>query len=85
MTTHALLLGGHIRVGFEDNLYLSRGVKADSNARFVERAVALAKLLGREVASCAEARQILQSASSRGSPRSMEIFQFRIYSRGRVG
>jgi 3-keto-5-aminohexanoate cleavage enzyme len=60
LTTHALLLGGHIRVGFEDNLYLSRGVKADSNARFVERAVALAKLLDREVASCAEARQILQ-------------------------
>ena len=59
LTTHALLLGGHIRVGFEDNLYLSRGVKADSNARFVERAVALAKLLAREVASCAEARQIL--------------------------
>jgi uncharacterized protein (DUF849 family) len=59
LTTQALLLGGHIRVGFEDNLYLSRGVKADSNARFVERSAALAKLLGREVASCAEARQIL--------------------------
>ena len=59
LTTHALLLGGHIRVGFEDNLYLSRGVKADSNARFVERAVALAGLLGREVASCSEARRSL--------------------------
>jgi 3-keto-5-aminohexanoate cleavage enzyme len=63
LTTQALLLGGHIRVGFEDNLYLSRGVKADSNARFVERAVALARLLDREVASCAEARQILQLPS----------------------
>ncbi len=60
LTTHALLLGGHIRVGFEDNLYLTRGVKADSNARFVERTVVLAKLLDREVASCAEARRILQ-------------------------
>jgi len=60
LTTQALLLGGHIRVGFEDNLYLSRGVKADSNARFVERAVDLARLLDREVASCAEAREILQ-------------------------
>jgi len=59
LTTHALLLGGHVRVGFEDNLYLSRGVKADSNARFVERAVALAGLLGREVASCSEARRSL--------------------------
>ncbi|MBI5522939.1 MAG: 3-keto-5-aminohexanoate cleavage protein [Desulfarculus sp.] len=59
LTTHAMLMGGHVRVGFEDNLYLSRGVKADSNARFVERAVALAGLLQRPVASCAEARQIL--------------------------
>jgi 3-keto-5-aminohexanoate cleavage enzyme len=59
LTTHALILGGHVRVGFEDNLYLSRGVKADSNARFVERTVALAGLLDREVASCEEARRML--------------------------
>jgi 3-keto-5-aminohexanoate cleavage enzyme len=59
LATHALLLGGHVRVGFEDNLYLSRGVKADSNARFVERTVALARLLQREVATCEQARGIL--------------------------
>lgn len=59
LTTHALLLGGHVRVGFEDNLYLTRGVKADSNARFVERVAALARLLDREVATCSEARSIL--------------------------
>jgi len=59
LTTHALLMGGHVRVGFEDNLYLERGLLADSNARFVERTVALARLLQREVASCAEARSIL--------------------------
>ena len=59
LTTHAMLLGGHVRVGFEDNLYLDRGVKAKSNAEFVERVVKLAKLLQREVASCAEARSIL--------------------------
>lgn len=59
LTTHALLMGGHIRVGFEDNLYLSRGVPADSNARFVERAVELARILQREVAGCDEAREIL--------------------------
>jgi 3-keto-5-aminohexanoate cleavage enzyme len=41
-------MGGHVRVGFEDNLNLLRGVKADSNARFVERIVELARLLGRE-------------------------------------
>ncbi|MEW5912322.1 MAG: 3-keto-5-aminohexanoate cleavage protein [Thermodesulfobacteriota bacterium] len=59
ITTHALLMGGHVRVGFEDNLYLGRGQLADSNARFVERVVQLARLLQREVATCAEARQIL--------------------------
>jgi 3-keto-5-aminohexanoate cleavage enzyme len=57
--THAMLLGGHVRVGFEDNLYLSKGVKADSNAQFVERAVALSRVLQREVATCSEARKIL--------------------------
>jgi 3-keto-5-aminohexanoate cleavage enzyme len=59
VTTHAILMGGHVRVGFEDNLYLSRGVLADSNARFVERTVELAKILQREVATCDDARQIL--------------------------
>ncbi len=59
LTTHALLLGGHVRVGFEDNLYLSRGVLAETNAQFVERAVSLARLLQREVATCEEARAIL--------------------------
>ncbi|NKB69778.1 MAG: 3-keto-5-aminohexanoate cleavage protein [Candidatus Latescibacteria bacterium] len=59
LTTHALLLGGHVRVGFEDNLYLQRGVKASSNAQFVERTTKLAHTLLRPVASCAEARQIL--------------------------
>ena len=64
LTTHALLLGGHVRVGFEDNLYLRRGVKADSNARFVERTVQLAEILQREVASCDEARAMLGLAGA---------------------
>ena len=59
ITTHAMLMGGHVRVGFEDNLFLSRGVLAESNARFVERTVNLADLLQREVANCKEARAIL--------------------------
>ena len=59
LTTHAMLMGGNVRVGFEDNLYLSRGVKASSNADFVERTVKLARILGREVATCTEAREIL--------------------------
>jgi len=59
LTTHAMLMGGHVRVGFEDNLYLERGVLADSNAQFVERTVTTARLLQRDVASCEEARNIL--------------------------
>ncbi len=59
ITTHGMLLGGHVRVGFEDNLYLSRGEKAETNAQFVERTVNLARILGREVATCSEARDIL--------------------------
>ena len=54
-----MILGGHVRVGFEDNLYLSRGVLAPSNAVFVEQAVELARALQREVATPAEAREML--------------------------
>ena len=59
LTTHAMLLGGHVRVGFEDNIYLSRGVKAQSNAQFVERTVKLAGMLQRDLASIEEARSML--------------------------
>jgi len=59
ITTHAMLMGGHVRVGFEDNLYLEQGVQAESNAQFVERTVTLARSLLREVATCAEARAML--------------------------
>lgn len=55
----AITLGGHVRVGFEDNVYYSKGVLAKSNAELVERIVRLAKELGREVASPDEARAIL--------------------------
>lgn len=63
LTTHAMLLGGHVRVGFEDNIYISRGVPAESNAQFVDRTVALARLLQREVATCQEARAMLSLPS----------------------
>ena len=59
ITAHAMLMGGHVRVGFEDNLYLSRGVLAESNADFVDRTVQIARMLQREVATCQEARAIL--------------------------
>lgn len=59
LNTMAILMGGHVRVGFEDNIYYWKGKPADSNGDFVRRIVELAKLLGREIASPDEAREIL--------------------------
>ncbi len=59
MITMAMLLGGHARVGFEDNLYIKQGVLAKSNAQMVEMAADLAVRLGRDVATPDEARRIL--------------------------
>jgi uncharacterized protein (DUF849 family) len=55
MVAQAVLLGGHVRVGLEDNLYLERGVFA-SNAQLVEKAARLVQLMGPRVLSAAEAR-----------------------------
>ncbi len=60
MVTAAMLLGGNVRVGFEDNIYLSKGIPAKSNAELVEKTVRIAKELDREIASAAEARKLLQ-------------------------
>ncbi|MDZ5077579.1 3-keto-5-aminohexanoate cleavage protein [Nesterenkonia sp. HG001] len=54
----SVLAGGHVRVGLEDNLYLSKGVKA-TNAQLTERAVGLVESLGEKVATPDEAREIL--------------------------
>lgn len=59
LTTLSILLGGHIRVGLEDNLYYTAGRPARSNAELVERTVAVADRLGRDIATPAEARSIL--------------------------
>ncbi|GAB7012566.1 3-keto-5-aminohexanoate cleavage protein [Halolamina salina] len=59
LTTMGILLGGHVRVGLEDNLYYRKGQQAESNAQLVERTVRIAEELGRPVASTAEAREIL--------------------------
>jgi uncharacterized protein (DUF849 family) len=53
----SVLLGGHARVGLEDNLYLARGVKA-TNAALVERAVGVVEGLGSTVATPDQARAI---------------------------
>ena len=59
MAAQAVLLGGNLRVGMEDNIYLGAGELAPSNAALVERAVQIVHNLGGEVASPAEARAIL--------------------------
>jgi 3-keto-5-aminohexanoate cleavage enzyme len=58
MCTHAILMGGHSRVGLEDNIYYKRGELA-ANEQLVERMVRLSRELGREVATPDEARAIL--------------------------
>jgi 3-keto-5-aminohexanoate cleavage enzyme len=55
----AMTLGGHVRVGFEDNIYLKRGVLAESNVQLVERITTIAEALNIEVAKPDEARKIL--------------------------
>jgi len=59
MITLGILLGGNIRVGLEDNIYLRKGVLATSSAQFVQRAVDLVRLLEHEPATPTEARQML--------------------------
>ncbi|MCK4379936.1 MAG: 3-keto-5-aminohexanoate cleavage protein [Candidatus Lokiarchaeota archaeon] len=59
MVTLSIIMGGHARVGFEDNVYLSKGVLAKSNGELVEKVVRISKELGREIATSREARKIL--------------------------
>ena len=59
MAAAAIAMGGNVRVGFEDNIYLGKGQKAASNGELVAKVVRIAKELGREIATPAEARQIL--------------------------
>lgn len=58
MVTQSVMLGGHVRVGLEDNLYLERGVMA-TNAQLVAKAVTLVELMGARIQSPADARRLL--------------------------
>ena len=60
----SVLLGGHVRVGLEDNLYLSKGVKA-TNAQLVTRARTIIESMGAQVATANDAREILQLEGAR--------------------
>jgi len=59
MTVMSVLLGGHVRVGMEDNLYYARGQKLKSNAELVARIARIAKEMNRQVATPAQAREML--------------------------
>ena len=59
LITTAILLGGNVRVGFEDNIYLRKGVLAKSNAEIVDMAAGLIQKLKCEVATVDDAREIL--------------------------
>jgi 3-keto-5-aminohexanoate cleavage enzyme len=64
--TLAILLGGHVRVGFEDNLFYRKGELASSNAQLVERMVRISAELNRPVATPDEARALLGLAPRAG-------------------
>jgi uncharacterized protein (DUF849 family) len=62
MVAQAYLLGGHVRVGMEDNLYMAKGVLAKTNAELVTRAADILHHLGAEIASAKETRTMLKLA-----------------------
>ena len=64
LTCHAIAMGGHVRVGFEDNIYFRKGELARSNAQFVNRAARMATEMNRNLATPGEARKILGLSSS---------------------
>jgi len=59
VATLSMMMGGHVRVGMEDNIFVEKGVLCKSNADLVEKVVKIAKLMGREIATPDEARKIL--------------------------
>lgn len=66
LAVQAMVMGGHVRVGFEDNIFYNKGDLAKSNAQLVERVARIAREIGREVATPKQAREMLGIA--RNSP-----------------
>jgi len=60
MVALAAMLGGNVRIGFEDSLFIEKGKPAASNRQMVEKAVAILRLLGREPVSPGEARKLFK-------------------------
>jgi 3-keto-5-aminohexanoate cleavage enzyme len=59
LAVHSIAMGGHVRIGFEDNIYYHKGQLAESNAQLAERIVRIAKEMGREIATPDETREML--------------------------
>jgi len=72
MVASAVLLGGHVRVGLEDNLYIARGELASGNAQLVTRAVEIIEAMGEEVATPAQAREIFGLPGGAGASKAAE-------------
>jgi 3-keto-5-aminohexanoate cleavage enzyme len=60
MVALATILGGNVRIGFEDNLYIEKGKPASSNRQMVEKAIAILRILGKEPARPDEARKLFK-------------------------
>jgi 3-keto-5-aminohexanoate cleavage enzyme len=60
LAVHAIMMGGNIRIGIEDNIFYRKGEMAKSNAQLIERFVKIAKLADREIATLSQAREILK-------------------------
>jgi 3-keto-5-aminohexanoate cleavage enzyme len=60
MITQSIAMGGHARVGFEDNLYISKGALAKTNGELVEKVVRIAKNMGKEIANPQDTREMLE-------------------------
>lgn len=59
MAQMAIAMGGNVRVGFEDNVYMEKGVLAKSNGELVAKVVEMARIAGRPIATSAEAREMM--------------------------
>jgi 3-keto-5-aminohexanoate cleavage enzyme len=68
MNVAAIILGGHVRVGMEDNLYYARGQRLKSNSESVQRIVRIAHELNREIATPTQAREIMGISANPSQP-----------------
>jgi 3-keto-5-aminohexanoate cleavage enzyme len=59
LAVHSILMGGHVRVGLEDNVFYRKGELAKNNAQLVERIVRIANEVGREIATPEDARKLI--------------------------